>query len=331
MKSVVVLPGRPAQWITDHARDVAQRLSDHGAVVVAFMGSPHSDIPLAGQSPPASVLGHSAAGHPLWTGRIGTGVALVPRRRVAVLVLWQAAGVLATMMAATAARLRGDYLVLDVVEPTMPPASSLREGSRSLARRLAHDVVEVEPEPDGSPDERTLLALCGRDVELARLVLTSLDSMSVDAAGSWRCEVRVDPAVLDQIEPHRARHDDLVSITVTDGEVLGPADADVVVAAAASDESTVVRESVATGGAGVLIGSATSQVVRCHDGVWLARREVSAVLVAIEASVGRTRRTSVARLRDVARRVERLVWEHEIQQRERWAGRPRRHSGPVTS
>lgn len=322
MRSVVVLPGRPSQWVTDHARDLAQRLSDHGAVVVAFLRQPENNLPLPGQSPPASVLGHSPAGHPLWTGRVMAGLGPSPRHRVAVIVVWHGANSLLTLVAAVAARARGDFTIVDIAEPQAASMARRRMLIGSLVRRLAHDVVEVTPDPTSS-NERTLLALCGDDLELAQLVLSSLDSMGADAASSWRCEVRVDESLLGDLGPLRPRHSDLVDIAVVNGESLGPADVDVVVASARGEESTVVRESVAAGGAGVLVGSAQSQVVRCHDGIWLARRDVAALLVAIEASAGRSPRTSVSRLRDVARRIERRVWEFELQQRERWAGRPR--------
>jgi hypothetical protein len=324
VRSVIVLPGRAPQWVTDHARDVAQRLSDHGAVLVAFMRRPGTETPLPGQSPQASVLGHSAAGQPLWTGRIGAGVGLLPRHRVAVVVVWNGTGAVASLIATIAARLRGDYVILDVVD-----AVDTSGPLRRLTNRLVHDVVDVRADLPTGPEERTLLALCGGDSDLARLVLESLDSMGADAAQAWRCEIRVDESVLDEIGAHEPRHSGLVEITVTDGESLGPADADVVLAAAAGDETTVVRESVATGGAGVLVGSVRTQVARCHDGVWLARRDVAALLVAIEASGGRTRRTPVAILREAARRLERLVWDFDLQQRERWAGRPHRHREQV--
>lgn len=333
MRSIIVLPGRPAQWVTDHARDLAQRLSDHGAVLVAFMRHPYHEIRLPGQLAPSSVLGHSASGHPLWTGRLGAAVGVVPRHRIAVVVSWSGASLVATLLAVLAARVRGDFVVLDIAQSPPDVAGEFAGCTwlRRAAQRLVHSIVEV---PSGDPDtrdERRLLAVCGNDVELARLVLASLDSMGESAADVWRCEIRVDPEVLSQIADHEPRHSGLVDITITDGSTLGPADADVVLAAASADEAMVVRESVATGGAGVLVGAPPTSAIRCHDGVWMTRRDVSALLVAIEASVGRVHRTPVAVLRDVARRIDRLVLEHEMQQRERWAGRPRRQDRQVVS
>lgn len=327
MRSIIVLPGRPPQWLTDHARDLAQRLSDNGAVVVAFMRQPTDGLVLPGQSPPASVLGHSTAGQPLWTGRVLAGMGLLPRRRTAVVVQWDGAGAVSTLLAAVAARLRGDYTVLELADTRARTGGVVRRATR----RLAHDVVEVANGATGSEEGHRLLALCGADVELARLVLDSLDSMGEEAARSWRCEVRVDPDVRRRIALGRLRHAELIEVTVANGESLGPATADVVVASATGPEATVVRESVATGGAGVLIGSPRSQVVRCHDGVWLSRRDPAALLVAIEASFGHPSRPSVMCLRNAASRIERLVWDVERQQRERWAGRPRRHSEQVVS
>ena len=69
MKCLVILPGRAPHWVADHARHLAQRLTETGRVMVVFTGRRTNESLLPGQPGNGSVLGHSVAGYPIWMGR----------------------------------------------------------------------------------------------------------------------------------------------------------------------------------------------------------------------------------------------------------------------
>src|SRR5439155_25026786 len=67
MKSLVILPGDAPRWVADHARHLAQRLTEIGRVTVVFSAGQANRSLLPGQPGNGSVLGHSVAGYPIWT------------------------------------------------------------------------------------------------------------------------------------------------------------------------------------------------------------------------------------------------------------------------
>src|SRR4029077_12895482 len=68
MKSLVIVPGDAPRWVADHARHLAQRLTEIGRVTVVTSARQTSRSLLPGQPGNGSVLGHSVAGYPIWTG-----------------------------------------------------------------------------------------------------------------------------------------------------------------------------------------------------------------------------------------------------------------------
>jgi hypothetical protein len=91
--------------------------------------------------------------------------------------------------------------------------------------------------------------------------------------------------------------------------------ADVVVADYDAPFADLVRQSVLSGGAGVLVGHPVAgRVARCHDGVWLAQRDSAAILVALEASTGDAsdRPVPVAKMREQTERVIDVISELEL-------------------
>lgn len=286
MRAVVVVPGRAPQWVVDHARALAHHLADDGRVMVAFTGRPEHDL-LPGQPGGASVIGHSDAGYPIWTGRLGAALGMRKRRDVVIVVLWRGSNGALALASAAIARLRRERVVLDV--PQHAPTSGRVQGLlRRLLCALAGERVEGDIDPVHSGRERSLLAVCHHDTGLADLVVRAFESMADDAARDWWLTVQVDPRS-DWVAPLAARHRDRVR--VARGAVTRDLtrDADLMLAAYGGEGADLVRREAQRGAAGVLVGPQLAErVARCHDGVWLAKRDVASVLVALEASSGAT-------------------------------------------
>lgn len=309
MKSVVILPGRAPQWVADHARHLAQELTTSGRVMVVFTHDVHRPSLLPGQSGSGSVLGHSVAGYPIWTGRLSAALGLRRRSRVTVIVRWVGASDGLGLWAGIVARLRGERLVIDVAERDDRRVPIARRILRRCLQALAHDVIEGGATPAQVGGLRTALVLCGDDEQFARLALQTFEGMSDGTANRWRLLLQVNEH-LRQVQyggSRRAGH-----VIILGGppaaEVLRSAD--VLIAAFGCEFEDVVHQAVLSGGAGVLVGQpAAGSVARCHDGVWLAKWNSASILVALEASSGDLldRPGSVAAMRSLADDVVRVV------------------------
>ncbi|HEY0518904.1 MAG TPA: hypothetical protein VGC84_05370, partial [Ilumatobacteraceae bacterium] len=115
-RSLVVVPGRAPHWVADHARHLAQRLTERARVLVVFTHASDAHSLLPGQPGTASVLGHSVAGYPIWTGRLRAALGVRRTGTVTVVVLWNEANHVLALWTALVARARGERLVLDIPE-----------------------------------------------------------------------------------------------------------------------------------------------------------------------------------------------------------------------
>jgi hypothetical protein len=156
--------------------------------------------------------------------------------------------------------------------------------------------------------------LCGEYDEMARLAVRAVEGMADSAASGWTWRLQVDPGVADPIDFDERRDRQVITdVGEPDAELLQAAD--VVVADYDAPFADLVRQSVLSGGAGVLVGHPVAgRVARCHDGVWLAQRDSAAILVALEASTGDAsdRPVPVAKMREQTERVVDVISEMEL-------------------
>ena len=312
MKSLVVLPGDAPPWVSDHARHLAQRLTLLGRVMVVSSAHRTSRSLLPGQPGSGSVLGHSVAGYPIWTGRTSAALGLRWSSKFTVVILWPGANNLLACCAALVARARRERLILDIPEAdTSPPTWWKRQSCRLLCW-LAHDVVRGSP-PSADVQSRVVLMLCGEYDEMARLALRAVEGMADSAASRWTWRLQVEPGVPDPVYVEGRERQVITEIGEPSADLLQVAD--VVVADYDAPFADLVRQSVLSGGAGVLVGHPVAgRVARCHDGVWLAQRDSAAILVALEASTGDAfdRPVPVAKMRELTERVVETISDMEL-------------------
>jgi len=313
MKSLVILPGDAPRWVADHARHLAQRLTEIGRVTVVSSARQTNRSLLPGQPGNGSVLGHSVAGYPIWTGRTSAALGLRWSSKFTVIVLWPGANTLLACCAALVARLRRERVILDIPETEESIPTLHRRISNRLLRWLAHDVVCGSP-PSADVPSRVVVMLCGEYDEMARLAMRAVEGMADSAASSWTWRLQVDPAFVDPIGLDERRDRRVITeVGEPNADLLQVAD--VVVADYDAPFADLVRQSVLSGGAGVLVGHPVAgRVARCHDGVWLAQRDSAAILVALEASTGDAsdRPVPVAKMREQTERVVDVISEMEL-------------------
>jgi len=313
MKSLVILPGDSPRWVADHARHLAQRLTLIGRVMVVSSARHASRSLLPGQPGGGSVLGHSVAGYPIWTGRTSAALGIRWSSKFTIIVLWPGANGLLACCAALVARLRRERLILDIPETDTSPPTWRKRASRGVLCRLAHDVVCGSP-PTADVQSRVVLMLCGEYDEMARLALRAVEGMADSAATRWTWRLQVDPGVADPIYAEGRRERQVITeVGEPTADLLQVAD--VVVADYDAPFADLVRQSVLSGGAGVLVGHPVAgRVARCHDGVWLAQRDSAAILVALEASTGDAfdRPVPVAKMRELTDRVVETISDMEL-------------------
>jgi hypothetical protein len=309
MKSLVIIPGRAPHWVADHARHLAQGLTASGRVMVVFTHDAHPSAALPGQPGSASVLGHSVAGYPIWTGRLRAALGIRRRSRVTVIVLWVGVSDVLALWAGIVARLRRERLVLDAAEVDETTRPLLGRLLRKCLCALAHDVVEGAATPSQAGGPRTVLVLCGDDVPFAQLAMQTFEGMSDATASRWRLLVQVNEHIREvQYGGGRRAGKVIIVGGPPSPEVLRSSD--VLIAAYGREYQDCVRKAVLNGGAGVLVGQPVAgTVARCHDGVWLAKWNSASILVALEASSGDLfkRPGPVAAMRDLADDVIRVA------------------------
>lgn len=314
MKSLVILPGRAPHWVADHARHLAQRLTESGRVMVVFTGPHTSASLLPGQPGYGSVLGHSVAGYPIWTGRRSAALGLRWSSKFTIVVLWAGASNMLALWAAVVARIRKERLIVDIPDFDHSPLTRRQRVPRKLLCWMAHDVVRGNAKRSPERESRVILMLCGDYVEMVRLALQTFEGMADSAASRWTLRLQVSSSEHDVV-PGAGRRVGQVTTQIGDptDELLSVAD--VVVADYDAPFADLVRQSVLNGGAGVLVGHPVAgRVARCHDGVWLAQRDSAAILVALEASSGDVfeRPVPVVEMRELTNQVVGVVAHMEL-------------------
>jgi hypothetical protein len=179
---------------------------------------------------------------------------------------------------------------------------------------MSHDVVRGSATRSEGDQSRVILMLCGDYIEMARLAMQTFEGMADSAASRWTLRLQVDSSANDVVYEGGRRVGRVVTQTGEPTEEL-LSSADVVVADYDAPFADLVRQSVLTGGGGVLVGHPVAgRVARCHDGVWLAQRDSAAILVALEASSGGIleRPVPVAQMRELADQVVGVVAEKEL-------------------
>jgi hypothetical protein len=179
---------------------------------------------------------------------------------------------------------------------------------------ISHDVVRGTATPQQDRQAKVILMLCGEYHDMARLALQTFEGMADSAASRWTLRLQVDSSATDVITEGGRR---VGRVTTQVGEPTEEllSIADVVVADYDAPFADLVRQSVLTGGAGVLVGHPVAgRVARCHDGVWLAQRDSAAILVALEASSGGVfeRPVPVAKMRQLTNQVVDAVADLEL-------------------
>jgi hypothetical protein len=314
MKSLVILPGHAPHWVADHARHLAQRLTETGRVMVVFTDRRTRESLLPGQPGNGSILGHSVAGFPLWTGRRSAALGLRRSSKFTIVVLWAGASSFLAVWAGLAARMRRERLILDIPEFDHTPLSLRERIARKLLSRMAEEVVHGTPPPQKETDARIVLMLCGDFLDMARLAMQTFEGMADSAASRWNLRLQVGSKAEDFVWDAKRRIGRVSSdFGAPTPEMLR--EADVVVADYDGPYADLVRQSVLSGGAGVLVGHPVAgRVARCHDGVWLAQRDSAAILVALEASSGDVfrRPVPVAAMRELTDQVVGVVFDKEL-------------------
>ena len=314
MKSIVVLPGRPPHWVADHARHLAQRLTETGRVMVVFTHGRTHESKLPGQPGAGSVLGHSLGGYPIWMGRRSAALGLRWSSKFTIIVLWVGASNLLALWAGVVARLRRERLVVDIPEFDQARLTRRERALRTMLCWLAHDVVRGPTSGAQERQSKVILMLCGEYVEMAHLALQTFEGMADSAASRWTLRLQVASSAHEVISEGGRR---VGKVTTLLGEPTPEllSIADVVVADYDAPSADLVRQAVLSGGAGVLVGHPVAgRVARCHDGVWLAQRDSAAILVALEASSGGVfeRPVPVAEMRELTERVVDVVADMEF-------------------
>lgn len=313
IRSLVVIPGRAPHWVSDHARHLAQRLTDNGRVMVVYTHAAQPSPALPGQPGNASVLGHSVAGYPLWTGRLRSALGLRPSGHISVIVLWREANHFLALWSAIVARLHREAVVLDIPELDTSRLTTGQRMVRTVLCRLASRVVQGEASAAEAGKPRAILALCGADEALASLVMHTFEGMSDAAANRWRLILQVDDAAIPRTYDG-TRRTGRVSFVAGEPSIDVLRSSDVLIADFAGRYEDFVHQAVLSGGAGVLVGQPVAgRIARCHDGVWFAQRDSASILVALEASSGdlADRPGSVKKMRELANEVIQVV-EHEV-------------------
>jgi hypothetical protein len=314
MRSLVILPGRAPHWVADHARHLAQRLTETGRVMVVFTGRPTHGSLLPGQPGDGSVLGHSVAGYPIWTGRRSAALGLRWSSKFTILVLWAGASNMLALWAAVVARLRHERLIVDIPDFDYAQLTLRKRVPRKLVCYMAHDVVRGTAKRSPERESRVILILCGDYVEMVRLALQTFEGMADSAASRWTLRLQVASTEHSVTSEGGRRVAQIVTeIGEPTRELLSIAD--VVVADYDAPFADLVRQSVLNGGAGVLVGHPVAgRVARCHDGVWLAQRDSAAILVALEASSGDVfeRPVPVVKMRELTNQVVSVIADMEL-------------------
>lgn len=284
MRSIIVLPGQAPHWVTDHARYLAQRLAHHGRTVVAFTHRSAQEPVLPGQGGQSTLLGSAPNGFPLWTGRLRRALGIRRRRDVVILFLWEGSNLPLALVCTITAKIRGERVVLHE-QGQDPTGSTAKRVTVRLIERLADRTVRGWSGYGDGTGSREVLALCGKDFRFADLAVQAFEAMAKEAAGDWHLVLQCDEDSSFRLRTGRRNATVTVACdTPTEELVLK---ADVVVVSHGSQLETFAALAVLDGATGIMVGHPVAgRVARGSDGVWLSRRDESALLVALESATG---------------------------------------------
>lgn len=280
-KNLFVLAGHAPDWVFDQTLHAAEQMTADGRVLVSMTSDRKPVVHLPGSVGGSTLLGISPAGFPVWTGRLRTTLGLRRRIDSTSIVMFDGARSLMMISAALIGRLRRERVVLQDlrVDP-----STQSKATYSLLRTLAtHEVPTAGPLPSSA--RCIAVADVGGDHEFAELLTDSVSSMARGVADGWQLVLVSDDPEVDRIVAAGSRPD---SIGVERGE-LGTA-------LLARSDVAIVRHGVdrrlkdSAGALGVhivVVGHPTApRVSRSFHGEWLARKDPSSVLVALECAGG---------------------------------------------
>ncbi len=283
MSAVVIAPGRAPLWVTRHAQHMAHSMADIGRVTLILPHGPQTERMLPGEVGEPTILSNALNGWPIWSGGLGAALGLRRKRDVAVMVFWSGASPTLALISGLGSAIRGERLVLDL--ETAPGAKPTRTGRlvERVLSRVAKTTIVGTPTRGSGVEQRKVAALCGADVELAQAVLDAFSGLSDTVAAEWHLTLWVDDV---EAVPVSSRHAERVSVEagVDSARAKGIS---LVLAPHDDIRREFVELAMAHGSAGVLIGHpAAARLTQGPDGVWLASRTPSSILVAMESATG---------------------------------------------
>lgn len=302
MSAVVIAPGKAPFWVARHAEHLAHTMADIGRVTLVLPHGPTTERMLPGEVGEPTILGNPLTGWPIWSGGLGSALGLRRTRDVAVMVLWSGASPTLALVCGLGSALRREPLVVDIETAPGDRPSRLGRLVQHVLSRVAKATIVGTPSSGTGVELRTVAALCGSDVELAQTVLDAFSGLSDKVVGDWQLTVWVDAIEAPLVS---SRHGDRVSIE-TGVDATRVRASSLVLAPHDDLRREFVELAITNGSAGVLIGHpAAGRLAERADGVWLASRSPSSILVAMEAATGAIfdNPVSVERLRDSSERL----------------------------
>ncbi|MEL6890811.1 MAG: hypothetical protein AAFP84_04390 [Actinomycetota bacterium] len=279
MKSLFVVAGAAPKWVAEQIRYTAQQLTDDGGVTVAFTGGIRSEHELPGAIGPSTLLGFSPSGKAIPTARLSTALGVRPKHDNTILTVFDEGRPTLALTSGLVARLRGERVVLHDLRSETRPASPIVD---KLLSRIAHDRVAAKA-VEYTHERSVALAVCDGDVAFTELVVRAINSMAGEAVSDWRFVIQTSSDEVERIIADAPRRD-LMTIERGDvqDELLDMCD---VVIAPHGPDAHFAATAVARGAAGIVAGQEIAdRLVRRVDGVWLARRDASSLLVALESA-----------------------------------------------
>lgn len=278
MKSLFVVAGRAPEWVAEQTRYTAQQLVGDGGVTVAFTGGVRQDLELPGEIGSSTLLGFTSSGQAIPTARLSAALGIREHQDNTIVTVFDGGRPSVAVLSALVSRLRGERVVLHDLRTSHAGGAV----SNKLLKMFSH--AQVRAKPSSVPHERSVaFAVCNGDTAFAELMVRSINSMANEAVSHWRFVIQSSHADVERIIDESPRPD---LMTVERGpvkdELLDMCD---VVIAPHGPDAHFAATSVQRGAAGIVAGQEiANRLVRRVDGVWLARRDASSLLVALESA-----------------------------------------------
>ena len=282
MKSMFVVAGRAPAWVTDQTRYAAQRLTEDGRVLVAFTDDFGKILDLPGDVGGANLLGIAPSGYPLWTARLAAALGFRARQDSTVIMMFDGARLGVATAAAVVARLRRERVIVHDLRDDRAAGGTVRRFLGRRLRQIANAVVEGDRGPERDA-KSIVLAICDDDTEMAELVVRAVSSFTAEAAKNWRFVLQTSDSAVEQMVADSPRAD-LINVEKNPvaPDLLNVCDV-VIVGTGRNDH--YAKAAVSNGVGAVIVGQPIAErLVRRFDGAWLARRDASSLLVALESA-----------------------------------------------